>query len=81
MPLEQLREKIDRVDSRIVALLEERSDLAKKVGEAKRKHGLPMVDPKREQEVIIKVTERTKLNKGFVKNLFERIIEYCRENE
>ena len=82
MPIEQLRDKIDRVDSRIIALLEERVDLAKKIGEAKRKHGLPISDPKREQEVLIKVSERTdKLNKGFVKKLFEGIIEYCRENE
>lgn len=81
MPIEQLREKIDRVDSRIVELLEERADLAKKIGEAKRRHGMPIVDPKREQDVLIRVTERTKLNKGFVKKLFETIIEYCRENE
>ena len=81
MPIEQLREKIDKVDSRIVALLEERVDLAKKIGEAKRKHGLPVSDPKREQQVLIKVTERTKLNQGFVKKLFQDIIGYCRENE
>jgi len=81
MPIEELREKIDAVDSKIVRLLEERLDLAGKIGEAKRRHGLPLIDPKREQEVIIKVTERTKLNKGFVKGLFERIIHYCRENE
>jgi chorismate mutase len=81
MPLEELRKKIDKVDSRIVALLEERVDLAKKIGEAKRKHGLPVEDAKREQEVLIKVTERTKLNQGFVKKLFEGIIGYCRENE
>jgi chorismate mutase len=81
MPIEQLRGKIDRVDSRIVALLEERVDLAKKIGEAKRKHGLPIVDAEREREVLIRVTEKTKLNKGFVKKIFEGIIEYCRENE
>jgi len=81
MPLEELREKIDRVDARIIQLLEERVDLAKKIGEAKRKHNLPISDPKREQEVLIKVTERTRLNKGFVKKLFESIMEYCRENE
>lgn len=81
MPLEQLREKIDRIDSRIVALLEERVDLARKIGEAKRKHGLPIMDGEREQQVLIRVTEKTRLNKGFVKRLFEHIIEYCRENE
>ena len=81
MPLEQLREKIDVIDSRIVKLLEERVDLAKKIGAAKRKHGLPMADLAREQEVLIRVTEKTQLNQGFVKKLFESIIAYCRENE
>ena len=76
MPLEQLREKIDKVDSRIIALLEERVDLAKKIGEAKRKHGLPISDPNREQEVLIKVTEKTKLNKGFVKKMFQGIMKH-----
>jgi chorismate mutase len=81
MPIEQLREKIDAIDVKIVRLIEERVDLAKKIGEAKRKHGLPLLDPKREQDVIIRATANTKLNKGFVKGLFERIIDYCRENE
>jgi chorismate mutase len=81
MPIEQLREKIDAVDSKIVRLIEERVDLVKKIGEAKRKHNLPIADLKREQDVIIRATSGTKLNKGFVKGLFERIIDYCRENE
>jgi len=81
MPIEELREKIDKVDARIIKLLEERADLVKKIGEAKRKHGLAIVDLKREEEVMIKVTEKTSLNKGFVKKLFGSIIEYCRENE
>jgi chorismate mutase len=81
MPIEQLREKIDKVDLRIVALLEERVDLVKKIGEAKRRHGLPIADPKREQQVLNMITGGSKLNKGFVKGLFERIIDYCRENE
>jgi len=81
MPIEQLREKIDVIDAKIVKLLEERVDLVRKIGEAKRKHNLPIVDQKRESEVLIKVTEKTKLNQAFVKKLFEAIIVYCRENE
>jgi chorismate mutase len=81
MPIEQLREKIDKVDSKIVQLLEERVDLVKKIGEAKRKHDLPIVDQRRESEVLIKVTQKTKLNQAFVKKIFESIIVYCRENE
>jgi len=81
MPIEELRGKIDRVDSKIVKLLEERVELAGKIGVAKRRRGLPVADPEREREVLIRVTEKTSLNKGFVRKLFEYIIGYCRENE
>ncbi|MFH1055085.1 MAG: chorismate mutase [Candidatus Altiarchaeota archaeon] len=81
MPIEQMREKVDAIDVRIVRLLEERVDLARKIGEAKRKNNLPMRDLQREQDVLIRVTEKTRLNKGFVKKLFEGVMEYCRENE
>ena len=76
-----MRRKIDAVDSRIVKLLEERVELAGKIGVAKRRRGLPITDPEREREVLIRVTEKTSLNKGFVRKLFEYIIGYCRENE
>ena len=81
MPLEEMRKKIDEIDMRIVKLLEDRVDLARKIGEAKRKHGLPIVDAEREAQVLIRATERSRLNKGFVKGLFEKIIEYSRESE
>jgi chorismate mutase len=81
MPIEEMRNKIDVIDSKIVKLLEDRADWAKKIGEAKKRHNLPVRDMDREQEVLIKVTEKTKLEKGFVKKLFESIMQYCRENE
>jgi monofunctional chorismate mutase len=81
MPIEEMREKIDRIDLRIVNLLEERVDLVKKIGESKRKHNLPISDPKREQEVLIKVSSSTKLEQGFIKKIFGSIIEYCKQNE
>jgi chorismate mutase len=81
MPIEQMREKIDRIDSKIVKLLEERVDLAKKIGESKRKHNMPIADPTREQEILIRVTENTKLDKPFLKKIFGAIIEYCKQNE
>jgi len=81
MPIEQLREKIDRVDDRILEAIEERVELAKKVGMVKRKKGLPLVDQEREQKVLSTMTGKTKLDKQFVKKIFRDIMEYCRENE
>jgi len=81
MPIEQLREKIDKVDARILDAVEERVDLARKIGAVKRKKGLPIVDQEREQKVLSNMTGKTKLNKQFVKQIFRDIMEYCRENE
>ncbi|MBU0761504.1 MAG: chorismate mutase [Candidatus Altiarchaeota archaeon] len=81
MPIDTLRDKIDRVDARIVRLLEERVGLAKKIGAAKRKKGLNIENPEREADVLRNVARDTKLNKKFVKSVFEEIIKYCRDNE
>jgi monofunctional chorismate mutase len=81
MPVEKLREKIDKVDSKIVALLEERLDLARKIGAVKRKKNLQIEDSERERQVLGKVTKDTKLNKAFVRGLFEDIIKYCKQHE
>ena len=81
MPIEELREKIDRIDERILGLLEERVDIVKKIGAVKRKKGLPIDDIDREREVVGRLTGRTKLNKHFVRRIYENVIEYCKENE
>jgi len=81
MPVEHFREKIDRVDGRILELIEERVDIARKIGTIKRKKGLPIVDQEREQKILSNVTGKTRLNKQFVKQIFREIMEYCRENE
>jgi len=79
--IEQLREKIDGVDARILALIEERVELAKKIGTVKKKKGLEITDPKREDEIVRNLMGKTRLNKKFVKKIFQDIISYCRENE
>ena len=81
MPFEELRKKIDRIDDRILDLIERRISIAEKIGKAKRKKGRPIVDSSREREILNKLTGKTKLNKDFVRKTFEGIIEYCRENE
>ena len=46
--LETLREEIDAIDARIVALLGERFDCTTRVGQLKSAHQLPAVDAARE---------------------------------
>ena len=65
MDLGPLREKIDKLDHRIVELLNERLALAAKIGRHKRDTGGPIYVPEREDAVFRKIIE---LNKGPIKN-------------
>jgi chorismate mutase/prephenate dehydratase len=55
--LRRLRRRIDALDRRIVALLNERTELARSVGRAKAADGRRAVrDVEREREVLVRVT-------------------------
>ncbi|HEY7524166.1 MAG TPA: chorismate mutase [Candidatus Limnocylindrales bacterium] len=55
--LRRLRRKIDALDRRIVAMLNERAELGRDVGRAKKAAGWRAVrDAKREREVLLRVT-------------------------
>ena len=56
-------------------------ELAKEIGSVKRGEGLPIKDAEREGEILDRLTNKTRLDKDFVRGLYESIIEYCRENE
>ena len=46
-----LRNAIDTVDSRIIELLQERSSLAKEIGQVKKEIGMQILDPAREGKI------------------------------
>ncbi len=78
--LEKLRDRIDEIDSKVVAYLNERVEVAKQVGEYKREKGLDIKDEGREEGVLEKVKSKT-VHKEFMEELYKKIIGYCRENE
>jgi chorismate mutase/prephenate dehydratase len=54
--LARLRHRIDTLDRRIVALLNERAELGREVGRAKKTAGRPAIrDLEREREVLLRV--------------------------
>lgn len=53
--LAELRKRIDRVDAKLVALLNERARLVVEVGGVKRRDGTPIYAPHREAEVLDRV--------------------------
>lgn len=54
--LRQLREQIDQADQDLVKALVKRYDLVMEVGRLKREKGQAVFDPKREEQVLDKVT-------------------------
>ncbi len=53
--MKKLREDIDRIDSEILKLYEERMDVVRAIGQYKIENGLPVYDAAREDEKIEKV--------------------------
>lgn len=68
--LEELRKRISEIDEKIKKLLDERLEIAKKIGEYKREKNLPFWDPQREQEILSWA--------GKYKDIFREIIGICR---
>jgi monofunctional chorismate mutase len=79
--LKKLRSEIDRIDSKILSLLEKRWKTTKKIGKVKKSMSAEYYDPKREKEIIKKVSEKTILDRNFVRKIFTGIMEYCRNGE
>lgn len=76
MILNEVREKIDRIDDKLIALFEERMKLAAEVAEVKKANNLPVFSPKREREILAKVTSQLPDNlaiyaKSFFTTLFD----------
>lgn len=79
--IEKQRKEIDKIDSQLVKLLEKRWNAARKIGKAKRKKGLEYYDQEREDQILEKVSGKTKLEKEFIREIFSKIMEYCRNGE
>lgn len=71
------RQEIDRIDGEILRLLNERAAIALKVGAAKANVDVSMVDPKRESEVLDRLTKENPgpFDERSITNIFQRIID------
>lgn len=77
------RDRIDEIDRVILHLLNERSRCANIIGHLKKKLGLPIYVPRREEEVINNVLTGNPgpLSANAVRRLFERVIDETRSLE
>jgi chorismate mutase/prephenate dehydratase len=71
------RQEIDRIDGEILRLLNERAAIALKVGAAKANVDVSMVDPKRENEVLVRLSAENTgpFDEQSITNIFQRIID------
>jgi chorismate mutase len=78
-----LRDRIDALDERIVALLNERAACALEIGEIKRAVGMAIYQPGREKDVLdhVRRVNPGPLDGEAVMRLFERIIDEARRLE
>lgn len=86
MTIDELRRRIDELDERLVALLNERAACALEIGRLKPALGLEVYQPEREAEVLHHAracSERTAgpLSGDAITRLFERIIDEARRIE
>jgi len=79
--LEEFRVLIDNVDQRIVALLNERTQVVEEIGRVKRATALPIYEPKREDQVFANVTGSNQgpMSEDALRRIFERIIDEMRK--
>jgi UPF0755 protein len=81
--MRSLREKIDRLDKRIVKLINKRARYADEIGKLKEKLGIEVYSPEREKQVISNVSSQNRgpLTDEAVSRVYERIIDESRRLE
>ena len=78
--LDDCRRRIDTVDRRIVALLNERARIVETIGDIKQRIAMRVYEPKREDEVFANITGSNAgpLQSGALRRIYERIIDEMR---
>ena len=83
MDLGQLRLRLDAIDGQVLALLSERARAVLDIGDYKRKHGLPIHVPERENNVVkrLQTDNPGPLPGDVIERIYRTIIEEMRKLE
>ena len=83
MDLDQLRLRLDAIDGQVLALLSERAGTVLDIGDYKRRHGLPIHVPERENNVVkrLQTDNPGPLPGDAIERIFRAIIEEMRKLE
>lgn len=83
MSIDEIRDEIDRLDSELLRIFNERASLALRIGEIKKGLDLPVYDPAREKRIFNRMTAENEgpLDDQAIVRLFERVIDESRRLE
>jgi len=73
--LKTFRRRIDKIDNKIVALLEKRFGISRKIRGYKLKNNLLIDDKKREKEILASKTKNSLLSDNFTRKFFNLIFD------
>lgn len=79
MDLIDLRKRIDEIDGKIIPLLLERMGISKEVAEYKVKNGMPVLNEKREKEILKNVREKCGEQGDAIATVFAATMDASRE--
>jgi chorismate mutase len=78
--IKQLRKRIDEVDEQILQSLSRRADICRSIGSVKEKHGIPIQDFPRENDVYAHIRENAAelgLDPSHVEAIYHAIVNMC----
>lgn len=83
MTIDDYRKEINRLDSELLRIFNERASLALKIGEIKKQTGIPVYDPEREKRIFEAMTGANPgpLEDEAIVRLYERVIDESRRLE
>lgn len=83
MTIDDYRKEINRLDSELLRIFNERAALALKIGEIKKEMSIPVYDPAREKRIFDAMSEANPgpLENAAITRLFERVIDESRRLE
>ena len=79
MSLDEIRKKIDEIDSELVPLLNKRMECSLGVAEVKRAENLPVYHPGREKEILDRVEQTSGKYGSYVRNIYRSIMTVSRD--
>ena len=81
--IEELRSRVDEVDRELIRILNERARIVQEIVAIKAEAGMPLFDPRREEEILRKVAEQNQgpIYDSSMREIFELILHRIRDLE